>query len=444
MKLIPIDQIRILPNRQRREFDQSAHMELVESLSRHGLLHPLVLRIEGDSYVLVSGERRLRAISDMSDLGYELRHDNSVIPAGQAPYVYLGELDALAAEEAELEENVRRVDLSWQERASATARLMDLRTKQAAATNDTLPTISDIASEIRDVDSATRGYPVEQTRREIIVARHLDDPEVAAAKSTDEAFKLLRRKEATAKNLALGVAVGKTFTAADHTALNEDSLIWLANCPAETFDVILTDPPYGMGADEFGDSGGKAAGAHGYADNEATLDKVLNAAEAHFFRIARPQAHLYVFCDLDYFHTWRYRLTEAGWWVHRTPIIWHKPNASRIPWPEHGPQRKWEMILYAVKGKKLANKIAPDLVSFNPDANLGHSAQKPVALFEELLRRSISPSDRVLDPFAGTGPIFSAAHNLKCKATGIELDPASYGICLKRLDALTAQQELPL
>jgi len=37
---------------------------------------------------------------------------------------------------------------------------------------------------------------------------------------------------------------------------------------AEVFDVILTDPPYGMGADEFGDSGGLTEGAHAYKDDE--------------------------------------------------------------------------------------------------------------------------------------------------------------------------------
>ena len=57
----------------------------------------------------------------------------------------------------------------------------------------------------------------------------------------------------------------------------------------------------------------------------------------------------------------------------------------RAPWPENGPQRKWECCLYAVKGKKAVLKMAADLVTYNPDANLGHAAQKPVALFQDLL-----------------------------------------------------------
>jgi hypothetical protein len=44
----------------------------------------------------------------------------------------------------------------------------------------------------------------------------------------------------------------------------------------------------------------------------------------------------------------------------------------------------------------------------------------------------------------GTGTIFPAAHELKCRATGIELDPQHYGTALKRLEALGKQQELTL
>ena len=445
MKLIPIDQIIIAANRQRREFDPATHMELVESIAKHGLLHPIVLRIEGEEYVLVSGERRLRAVSDMSDLGYSLRCDDTAVAAGQIPYTYLGELDPLAAEEAEYEENVRRNDYTWQERAAASARLLDIRTRISERDGTATPTTTSIAGEVREV-GPNRGYPIEQTRREIIVAGHLDDPEVAAAKNTDEAFKILRRKETAAKNLALGIEVGKSFSSASHTALNEDAIQWLTNSPSERFSVICTDPPYGMGADDFGDSGGTTPGGHGYTDSQENFLKLMTVFCRESFRVTKPQAHAYVFCDFDNFHWLAAEMSASGWWVHRTPIIWHKPGASRIPWanPPCGPQRKYELILYAVKGKKLVNKIAPDLISMNPDSNLGHAAQKPVALFEDLLRRSVSPGDSVLDPFAGSGTIFPAAHNLLCRATGIELDPASYGICLKRLSALDAQQELPV
>jgi DNA modification methylase len=63
-------------------------------------------------------------------------------------------------------------------------------------------------------------------------------------------------------------------------------------------------------------------------------------------------------------------------------------------------------------------------------------------LYYDLLRRSVSPGDRVLDPFAGSGPILPAAQELKCRATALEIDPAAFGIGVKRLEKLKDQKDL--
>jgi DNA modification methylase len=442
MKTLPLTAIKIAANRQRRDFDPLKLNELADSIRERGLYHAIVVRLDlNGEHTLVSGERRLRAVTDISDLGGEFTYDGAPVPSGHIPYTTLGDLSALEAEEAELEENIRRVDLSWQDRAAAVARLSALRSAQAADRGEPAPSVASIALEVR---GSSEGVNQENTRREIIVARHLGNPEVKAAKSIDEAWKVLKRAESLAKDRALGEAVGKTFTAEMHRCFNADSLTWLAACPAEQFDVILTDPPYGMGADEFGDSGGLAAGGHGYVDDEASFTRILDVCQTELFRVAKPQAHLYWFCDIDQFHGARLAFIAAGWWVFRTPLIWHKPSAMRAPWPEHGPQRKYETILYAVKGKRPALRMAPDLITYQPDSNLGHSAQKPVALFTDLLTRSVRPGDTVLDPFCGTGPVFAAAHGLKCRATGVEIDAGSYGIAVRRIEGLKAQGELLL
>ena len=441
MKLIHIDAIKVAPDRQRKNFDAAKLHEFADVITTQGLLHPIILRISGDDYFLVAGERRLRAISDIYALGGQFMHDGEVVRDNFIPYTLLSDLDPLAAEEAELSENIHRENLSWQERAAAHARLNLLRTAQATAAGQAPPTIAAIAVEVR---GSSEGVNQETTRRELIVARHLDNPLVAAAKNIDEAFKILRKEETATKHRELGASVGRTFTADLHSAINGDSLDWMVSAAAGQFDAILTDPPYGMGADEFGDSGGLAAGAHGYKDDAAGFLKILSVLAPESYRITKDQAHLYVFCDIDWFHHMKTAFTEAGWWVFRTPLIWHKPAGMRAPWPEHGPQRKYETILYAVKGKRPVLKMAPDVVAFPPDTNLGHAAQKPVALFEDLLRRSVLPGQSVLDPFCGTGPIFAAAHALKCRATGVELDQASYGIVLERIQKLRAQQELDL
>lgn len=441
MKLIETNAVKLMPNRQRRHFDPAKMHEFADQIEQNGLFHPIILRVVGDHYFLVAGERRLRAVKDIHELGGSFRHDDQEVPSGQIPYIYLGELDPLEAAEAELSENIHREDLTWQERATAHARLNELRTAQAELRGEEPPKVADIALEVR---GSAEGVNQEKTRRELIVAEHLDNPEVSEAKTVDEAFKVLRRIEATEKNRELGVQVGKTFTSAVHQVLNTDSLEWMKEAETGQFDCILTDPPYGMGADEFGDSGGKAAGAHGYADDRDALLLTMITLAPESYRLAKEQAHLYCFCDIDYFTWMKDIFIDSGWWVHRTPLIWYKRTAARMPWPEHGPQRKYEVILYAVKGKRPTLKIAPDVLDFLPDENLGHSAQKPVALFQELLSRTCLPGNSVLDPFCGTGPIFPAAHELKCRAVGLEEDLGPYGIAVKRIEQLQAQQELDM
>jgi len=61
IKDISIDMITPNPYQPRKDFDKEALLELSESIKRHGLLQPIVVIDKGDNYLLVAGERRLRA-----------------------------------------------------------------------------------------------------------------------------------------------------------------------------------------------------------------------------------------------------------------------------------------------------------------------------------------------------------------------------------------------
>jgi len=435
-KSIAISAIKISPNRQRKEFKLNEINELAESIRRNGLFHAITLRIEGEGYVLVSGERRLRAIQDIYDLGGSLRYDGVTLSGGAVPYITLGDLDAISREEAELDENLKRSDLTWQERAAAIGRLDALRKAQSTINNTPPPTAVSLAKELGSYDG--------DVRRDIILSRHLDKEEVKSAKNPNDALKALKRSEERAKNEELAQRVGAIFTADVHEVYNTDSIEWLKKCSAERFDVLCTDPPYGMGADQFGDSGSSANTHHAYDDSYEYFKKLMEGFCYHSFRVAKQQSHAYVFCDIDNFFDLRLWMSEAGWEVFRTPLIWHNPSGFRTPWVGYGPQRRYECILYAVKGKRPTHKVSPDIVSFPREPNATHPAQKPVDLYSDLLRRSVNPGDSVLDCFCGSGPIFPAANALKVKAVGVELDGGYYALSVKRIEALKSQLELSL
>jgi site-specific DNA-methyltransferase (adenine-specific) len=435
---IPFEEISVLEERQRREFAPEALVELASSITHNGLIHPVVVRKQGNETILVAGERRIRAMEYIWNFGETVRCGDHTFPERLVPCLYLGEIDPIDAFEIELEENIRRMDLTWQERATATKRLFDLRNQRAERNGTPAPTIQEFAKAVdgqKDVDISARNV-----RRDVILADNLSNPAVAKAKTPDEAMKALRKEENEKKNVELARTVGATLTRDSHTLLQGDCLALLDTLPELSFDVICTDPPYGIDAQDFNDSGGLAGGggdgAHFYDDSYETWKALMEGLFEKLSRICKIQAHLYLFCDIDRFHELRGLALLSGWRPFRTPIIWHNPTGNRAPWPAQGPQRKWQAILYAIKGEKPTQALYPDMVVFPSDSNLGHPAQKPVSLYIDLLRRSVRPGDTVLDPFCGSGTIFPAAHQLKCRATGIERDTNASGIAAKRMEGL--------
>lgn len=61
VKEIKVDKISPNPYQPRTNFDENALKELSESIKKHGLLQPIVVVEKDDGYMLIAGERRLRA-----------------------------------------------------------------------------------------------------------------------------------------------------------------------------------------------------------------------------------------------------------------------------------------------------------------------------------------------------------------------------------------------
>lgn len=436
-RLALIEDVFVPPKRQRLQFDEEKMQELISSIEEHGLLHPPVVAPEGGKFRLVAGERRFRAIKELNELGMAWRHDGEYVPAGFIPVTKLGELSPLSLREAELEENIRRVDLSWQERVAAEAELMQLRAEKAAAEGKPAPKPIDLAEELRGKANTNTAQSVQQA---LVLAKNLHRPEVAAAKSQTDAWKALNRVETAERNADVARALGKDHLSGKHRLVQGDSVEWMKGQEAAQFDVICTDPPYGMGADSFGDSGGKMHEEHFYSDDESSWVELMAAAIPELSRLAKKDAHLYLFCDIDRFPTLRLAVEDNGWTPFRTPLIWFKPSAFRAPWPEKGPQRKYECILYAVRGDLKCLRLGGDVLQHSPDENLGHPAQKPVALLKDLLSRSVRPGMKILDPFCGSGGIFEAGNDLSAIVTGVELDEKAAGIAAGRLENLRASK----
>lgn len=418
MKTIPISDI-ILTNRQRRHFDEKAITTLANSITKKGLLHPIIL--QDDAKTLVCGERRCRAVDSVYELFGSITHDGHPVPEGSVPFTVLGELSPDDLVEAELEENILREDLTWQEEADAIAKLHELRVGQIPN-----QTYKDTATEI--AGAPVTGRAQTNVRNAVIVAEHLSDPDVAKAKSTKEALKIIGKK----KQQALTNQLAEQFDIAStpHILNNGDFRDFSHFIETGSVDLILTDPPYGINADQFGD---QADATHGYTDSPEYFREILADFITEASRVTRPSAHLYLFCDPRWVSHIQTSLAKAGWDVWPVPLIWNKGNGM-LPRPDHGPRRTYETIIYAIKGDRPVTAVYPDVISVNGLQAPRYGAEKPVELYENLMRRSCRPGDLVWDAFAGTGPVFPAANKLSLRAVGTELSPDKYAFAKLRLE----------
>jgi len=106
---IPVEQISPNPYQPRREFDNDELAELTASVRQHGILQPLLVTPRGDNdvdspYILVAGERRLRAAK---------------LAALKTVPCVMREADARQLLEWAIIENVQRADLNPIDRAKA-------------------------------------------------------------------------------------------------------------------------------------------------------------------------------------------------------------------------------------------------------------------------------------------------------------------------------------
>lgn len=59
---IPVNRIIVNPLQPREDFDEEKLNELAESIRQKGLIQPITVKRSGEDYMLISGERRLRAV----------------------------------------------------------------------------------------------------------------------------------------------------------------------------------------------------------------------------------------------------------------------------------------------------------------------------------------------------------------------------------------------
>ncbi len=161
-------------------------------------------------------------------------------------------------------------------------------------------------------------------------------------------------------------------------------------------DLVLTDPPYGVGKDEW---------------DVSSCEWVLRYLKAKSILITPGIKNLFSYPRPTWIASYCY------------------PNGEKRS--VGGGINNWEPVL--IYGE---NQFGLDCRLFKPRASIkihGHSTPKPVSPWEWLVLESSKEGDTILDPFMGSGTTLVAAKQLGRKAIGIEIEQKYCDIAIDRL-----------
>ena len=216
----------------------------------------------------------------------------------------------------------------------------------------------------------------------------------------------------------------------------------------ETFDALLTDPPYA--------SGGLHLGTKSQPTNVKYQQNSTERRHADFSGDARDQFSWMTWCAIwlnacrsmlkpgspvMMFCDWRQigaavNSLQNGGFVYRGVVVWEKSCAR----PMGGRFRaQCEYIVWGSVGSMpLRNLYLPGIFkhAIPTGAKRKHASQKPVPLLSDLLQ-IVPDGGRVLDPFAGSASTLIAARSRGLQAVGIE---ESAEIAANAVDNLRGQE----
>ncbi len=259
-----------------------------------------------------------------------------------------------------------------------------------------------------------------------------------------------------------------------------DNLPILQSLPAESVQLVYTDPPFNTGnvrtyqrlrttRDDEGDRVGfggrryrsESTSQHSFGDAFEEYIEFLAPRLREIWRVLRHDGTLYLHLDAREVHYVKVLLDDIfGRDCFLNEIIWAYDFGGR-------PKRRWpakhDNILVYVKdreqyvfnrdeidripylapglvGKEKAErgKLPTDvwwhtIVGTSARERTGYPTQKPVALAERIVRASSDVGELVLDPFAGSGTVGAAAAQLGRRYLLVDSNPEAVEVMRERL-----------
>jgi DNA modification methylase len=219
---------------------------------------------------------------------------------------------------------------------------------------------------------------------------------------------------------SLGLPEDRVYARGDVVLLNADCKDVVPLLPPGSFDAVVIDPPYGIGADKAiinraNKRHGKAlAASKDYGDSDWDNEP---ASATQIFDCRRVSRHAIIFGG-NYFE-----LPPARCW-----LVWDKLNGENdyadceLAWTNlDKPVRRLAFRWHGMLRDEECERV--------------HPTQKPVGVMRWVLSHLPKGSRSIVDPFAGSSSTLVACIHSGFACLGIEREPKYFAASIERLDA---------
>lgn len=417
----------------------------------HGLMHPIVV---DDANNLVAGGRRFAAFTLLASNKVQSSHPAEFYSV--IPITNMGLLTPAKRRMLELEENLRRKAMTWQEEIlglsdyhkmserealrdretwtqEMTARFFNVSQASISVALTIAKELSNRDSEYWKCESATAAIALraqkkldeaarEQLRR-IEVRRNeaAKNANIAAASVSTETIDL-------AKSVPVPVAqsTAKAILTPDQIAsfyYHGDGRQLLPQIAKTTrIKHIIFDPPYAINEDNMANvvKHDRVRETH---EVEPSLSLIMDFLRLGYEHIAED-GFMCMWYDLDHHEKIRHHAERIGWKVCRWPLVWCKTSNCQNQSAQYNITKATEVCYFLrrseksiIKTKQSKNYILADAVSSG-----SHPYVKPDAVWGYLLDTVSCEGDTVVDLCAGEGSSLAASFKRNRVPIGVEID----------------------
>ena len=214
----------------------------------------------------------------------------------------------------------------------------------------------------------------------------------------------------------------------DQIIIHADSREYLQSYDGPKFDLLLSDPPYGMDF-KSGWSDKEKIANDKIDDTIELFESVLSKSVKHL----KDDAHFYLFGSIDYIGELRPIIEK--YLTLKNILIWDRRVIGMGDLKSYG--KSFDVVYFGINKvwRDLNGTRDRDILYYNrcDPAKMIHPTEKPLDMLEYLIKKSTKENDLILDPFAGGGSTLVAAKNTNRKCTGIEIESKYVDLIKSRL-----------